>query len=143
MPLWYAADSRAADAVMLMQIFRVAVAIAWLVLTAPAQADFVANLNQLRFKDCAAPEEKPPVLRRSSGLDAVAREWSTGGRLGDAVAHTTYHTKKLASMQVQGTTDETTIAEALREHYCGILTDARYSEVGLFRRGEGIWIVVA
>jgi uncharacterized protein YkwD len=123
--------------------FKVVLAITWLVLTAPARADLLDSLNQLRFKDCAPPAEKPPVLRRSSGLDAVAREWSNGGRLGDAIQHTTYHTKKLASMQVQGTTQDASIAATLREKYCGILTDARYSEVGLFRRDQGVWIVVA
>lgn len=113
------------------------------VLGAPAQADLLDRLNQLRFKDCRATVARAPALRRSSGLDAVAHEWSKGGRLADAVARTSYLSNKVASMQVTGSPRDAQIVGLLLENYCNILTDPRFSEVGLFRRADGVWIVVA
>jgi uncharacterized protein YkwD len=110
---------------------------------APAHADLLDRLNQLRFKDCRPNASTVPVLRRNKGLDAVALEWSKGGRLAEALARTSYYSSKLASMEVKGSAQEAQIVATLRQSYCNILTDPRYSEVGLFRRDAGTWIVVA
>jgi uncharacterized protein YkwD len=112
-------------------------------ISAHARADLLDRLNQLRFKDCTPGGGSIPILQRNSALDAVAVEWSKGGRLAEAVARTSYYSNKLASMQVSGSTQEAQIVAALRQSYCNILTDARYAEVGLFRRDQEIWIVVA
>jgi uncharacterized protein YkwD len=113
------------------------------VLCAPAHADLLERLNQLRFKTCSPSAAKVPILRRNRGLDVVALEWSKGGRLTDAVARTRYPSQRLASMQVTGSGEDAQVVAVLRQSYCDILTDARYSEVGLLRRKGGVWIVVA
>src|SRR5437868_8937276 len=115
---------------------------AYFLIDAPARADLLDSLNQLRSADCA-PSAGLPALQHSSELDALAQEWSKGSRLAEAVAHTAYRGNKLASMQVQGATEDARVAAALRENYCNILTDARYAEVGLFRREADVWIVVS
>lgn len=108
-----------------------------------AHAELLDNLNQLRLKGCEQSSSELPRLRRSTGLDLVAGEWSKGGRLAEALQRSRYRTNKSASMQVQGEQRDAKIALLLRESYCYILTDARYSEVGLFRRDSAVWIVVA
>jgi uncharacterized protein YkwD len=121
----------------------------WLVLccaflwcSAAAHADLLDRLNNLRRADCE-PSRPPPALRRSSGLDEVAMEWAKGSRLAEAVAHTHYQGVKFSSMTVQGGSQDAQVVAALRSNYCRILTDPRFSEVGLFRRNDGVWIVVA
>jgi uncharacterized protein YkwD len=108
----------------------------------PARADLLDRLNNLRRSDCE-PSTTLPSLRRSSGLDAVAKEWSKGSRLADAVARTSYQGTKFASMTVQGGGQDAQVVAALRTNYCRILTDPRYSEVGLVQRSDAVWIVVA
>ena len=113
------------------------------VFCAPADADLLDRLNQLRFEDCSPSAAKVPILQRNRELDAVALEWSKGGRLTEAVARTSYSGHRLASMAVTGSAQDAHVVATLRQNYCDILTDARYSEVGLLRRKEGVWIVVA
>jgi uncharacterized protein YkwD len=121
----------------------------WLLLAAAvwvplqAHADLLGTVHRLRHKECGSVTGDLPRLRPSTGLDQVARTWSKGGRLAEAVEQTRYRGNQLASMQVQGTAQDANIAAALRDSYCNILTDARYSEIGMFRRGQGVWIVVA
>jgi uncharacterized protein YkwD len=112
-------------------------------LGAPAHADLLERLNQLRFEDCKRSAGKLPVLRRNTDLDAVAVEWSKGIRLTEAVTRTSYPSHKLASMKIIGNTQDEHVIATLRQGYCEVLTDARYSEVGLLRRKNGVWIVVA
>lgn len=110
---------------------------------APAFADIVDGVNEIRRSGCENhPGVKQP-LRPSRGLDAVAREWSKGGRLREALARTDYRGTHSASMVVEGSTDEKTILRVLREGYCDTITNPAFTEIGSYRRGDGVWIVVA
>jgi uncharacterized protein YkwD len=112
-------------------------------LASQAQADLLNNINQLRHRDCGRASKQLPQLRRSAGLDAVALQWSKGGRLTEALARTRYPTSRSASMQVQHTREDVKITQLLRENYCSILTEPVYSEIGLYRHTDHVWIVVA
>ena len=109
----------------------------------PAFANIVDGVNEIRRSGCKNhPGVKRP-LRPSRGLDAVAREWSKGGRLREALARTDYRGTNSASMLVEGSTDEQTILRVLREGYCDTITNPAFTEIGSYRRGDGVWIVVA
>ena len=108
-----------------------------------ARAELLNNINQLRQRDCAQGSKKLSQLRRSTGLDAVALEWSKGGRLAEALSRTQYPTGRSASMQVAHTSQDAKITQLLRENYCSILTEPVYTEIGLYRRTDHVWIVVA
>jgi uncharacterized protein YkwD len=106
-------------------------------------ADLLDNLNQLRHRDCAQASQDLPRLRRSTELDAVALEWSKGGRLAEALSRKQYATNRSASMQVSNTTKDVKITQLLRENYCHLLTEPVFSAVGLYRRSDHVWIVIA
>jgi uncharacterized protein YkwD len=109
----------------------------------PALAGIDDDLNAIRRKGC---DQRPGVaqpLRRTQALDVVAREWSNGGRLKEALARSEYRATYSASMQVEGTTDRRTILAMLQANYCDTITDATFKEIGVFQQGEGVWIVVA
>lgn len=106
-------------------------------------ADLLDQVNQLRHQECAKASRNLPRLRRSTELDAVALEWSKGGRLAAALGRTQYATNRSASMTVANTTRDLKIAQLLRENYCHLLTEPVFSEIGLYRRKDHVWIVVA
>lgn len=46
-------------------------------------------------------------------------------------------------MRVEGTRDDDKIIRTLRANYCEPLTNAQFTDMGLYRKGSDIWIVVA
>lgn len=109
----------------------------------PAFADIGDDLNQVRRKGCLNRPGVSQPLRASKSLDGVAREWSKGGRLRDAMARTDYRATNSASMQVEGSTDRKAIVDILRANYCDTITDATFKEIGVYQKRDGIWVVVA
>ncbi len=112
-------------------------------MTPPAVAGIDDDLNEIRRKGC---DKRPGVrepLRSNPALDAVAREWSKGGRLHAAIARSDYRATESASMRVEGSTDRKAILQVLRSSYCDTITNATFTEIGVFQRGDALWIVVA
>lgn len=109
----------------------------------PALADITDDLNQFRRKGCGNQPGVSQPLRASKDLDVVAREWSKGGRLKDAMARGDYRFTNSASMQVAGSVDRQALLGILQANYCDTLTDAALKEVGIYQKRDGIWIVLA
>jgi uncharacterized protein YkwD len=108
-----------------------------------AHADIAAELNAVRLRGCDNAPGAPDTLRQSSELDAVAREWSRGGRLHDAIARTRQRLTNSASMHARGAMNERVLVETLVQHNCETLLNAAYTEIGVYRRGDAVWVVVA
>ncbi|HMN47340.1 MAG TPA: CAP domain-containing protein [Povalibacter sp.] len=107
-----------------------------------AAAGLVDDINQLRRKGCKGRSVDTP-LRADRELDAVAREWSRGGRLRDALASTGYRAQNSASMRIEGAPNETALLRALIDNYCETLTDPSFTTIGLVQRRGEVHIVVA
>jgi uncharacterized protein YkwD len=108
-----------------------------------ALADIAQGINQVRAKGC---ENRPGVktpFKQSKGLNEVAREWSRGGRLRDAIKRTDYRIVTSSSMHVQGTSDESAILRTLLENYCEIIVDETFTQIGTHRNQNETWVVVA
>jgi uncharacterized protein YkwD len=114
---------------------------AWIAI--PVHADMTDDLNQLRRKGCGNRPGVSQPLRANQALDVVAREWSKGGRLRDAMERGDYRFTNSASMHVEGTTDRKAILDVLRGNYCETITDATLQEIGFYQQRDAIWIVVA
>lgn len=82
-------------------------------------------------------------LRRTRGLDEVARVWSKGGRLHDAIGKTDYRVANSASMRISGAKNESGMLQAITSNYCEIVLNAEFTEIGVYERGGTTWIVVA
>lgn len=109
----------------------------------PAFASIADGVNEIRRSGC---KDKPGVqqpLRTNRDLDAVAREWSKGGRLRDALPRTDYRGTHSESMRVEGTSETKAILAVLRINYCDIIVDATFKDIGVYQRGDAVWIVVA
>jgi uncharacterized protein YkwD len=112
-------------------------------LAAPVFADIADGVNQIRRSGCKNYPGVKQRLRESRGLDEVAREWSKGGRLKEAISRTDYRGTNTASMRVEGSSDEKAILGILRDSYCDTITNPAFTEIGMYQRGNGVWIVVA
>ena len=114
---------------------------AWM--TMPALADIADDLNQVRRKGCGNQPGVSQPLRTSKDLETVAREWSKGGRLRDAMARGDYRFTNSASMHVEGSIDRKALIDFLQANYCETITNASFKEIGVYQKRDGVWIVVA
>lgn len=46
-------------------------------------------------------------------------------------------------MRLEGSSDRNAILKVLRENYCDTITDANFKDIGVYQRGDALWIVVA
>jgi uncharacterized protein YkwD len=121
------------------------IAIPVLIAAAPsiAGADIVDSVNALRARGCSGASGAPTKLKQTRALDAVAKEWSNGGRLQSALERTEYRAMNSSSMRVSGAPNDASIMTVLAQNYCRIVTDAAFKEIGIARRERDVWIVVA
>jgi uncharacterized protein YkwD len=122
---------------------RILLLIAALFIPSVASADLIDGVNDIRHRGCGGARGVPTTLKRVSGLNDVAREWSRGGRLREALPRTDYRAVNSASMRVEGTTDDRAILNVLRNTYCETILDPSITEIGMYRRDRNVWIVVA
>jgi uncharacterized protein YkwD len=112
-----------------------------LIVTA-AHADIAAGINKIRSRGCGSKPGVPTPFKQTRGLDEIARAWSRGGRLQQAIEQASYRVVNSASMRVEGTHDERVILDMLSTNYCKNIVDASYTEMGIYQKGDQVWIVV-
>jgi uncharacterized protein YkwD len=108
-----------------------------------AAADIDKGVNAIRARGCENKAGVRNALRRSRGLDEVARVWSKGGRLHAAIDKTGYRIANSSSMRIEGAKDERALLQIVASNYCEIVMDREFTEIGVYERGDTAWIVVA
>jgi cysteine-rich secretory family protein len=112
-------------------------------LSSVAVADIDKGVNAIRQRGCEGKAGGREPLRRSRGLDEVAREWSKGGRLREAIAKTDYRVANSSSMQIEGAKSERGLLQIVASNYCETVLDPGFTEIGVYEHGNTTWIVVA
>lgn len=112
-------------------------------LCATASADLTADINQLRKQGCGGRAGITLGFEPSRELDAVAREWSRGGSLSDALKKTNYRTLNSASIRLQGAANDAAILRVLANNYCEAVLNPVFTAIGLFRGPQDVRVVVA
>lgn len=112
-------------------------------LSSVAVADIDKGVNAIRQRGCDSKAGGREALRRSRGLDEVAREWSKGGRLHEAIARTEYRVADSSSMQIEGAKSERALLQIVASNYCETVLNPEFTEIGVYERGDTTWIVVA
>jgi uncharacterized protein YkwD len=108
-----------------------------------ASAAIDKGVNAIRQRGCDGKGGLRSPLRRSRGLDDVAREWSKGGGLSAAIARTDYRVLNSASMVIEGAKDEKALLQVVAGNYCEIVLDPDFTEIGVYERAGSAWIVIA
>lgn len=111
--------------------------------SATASADLTSDINRLRQQGCDGRAASGPKLEPSRELDAVAREWSHGGRLSDALEKRNYRALDSASIHVAGAANDAAILRVLADNYCKVVLNPAFTTIGLFRGPKEVRIVVA
>jgi uncharacterized protein YkwD len=112
-------------------------------LSSVAVADIDDGVNAIRQRGCDGKAGGREALRRSRGLDEVAREWSKGGRLHEAITRTEYRVANSSSMQIEGAKNERALLQIVASNYCETVLNPEFTEIGVYERGDTTWIVVA
>jgi uncharacterized protein YkwD len=107
----------------------------------PARADTVALVNALRTGGCGR-RLRADAVRPNAKLDAAAQTLARKGQLRDAVERSGYPAAASSSLHVKGPTTDAALRAELAKH-CAAVGDARYSELGVYRRGADTWLVLA
>lgn len=126
-----------------MRLRTTAIALLCYALSSVAVADIDKGVNAIRQRGCEGKAGGREALRRSRGLDEVAREWSKGGRLHEAIAKTDYRVANSSSMQIEGAKSERALLQIVASNYCETVLDPEFTEIGVYEHGNTTWIVVA
>src|SRR5262245_39413270 len=101
-----------------MRLPATAIALVCCALSSAAAADIDKGVNAIRQRGCENKAGVHEALRRSRGLDEVAREWSKGGRLHDAIGKTDYRVANSSSMRIEGAKNERALLQIIAGNYC-------------------------
>src|SRR4051794_6391662 len=112
-------------------------------ITFAAHADLVSEVNAIRRQGCGGNSGLNSALKETKGLDAVATEWSKGGRLRDAVERAQYRVVNSASMRISGVKNDAAARNILANNYCENILNADFTEIGAVRRDGEVWLVLA
>jgi uncharacterized protein YkwD len=108
-----------------------------------AYADLPTVINAVRAEGCAGERPATPAVEPSEALHDIARELSRGGELDESIEEAGYPAASSASLYLRGPTDDAAIREAIEDRYCGVASNAQFTEVGVYRSGNESWIVLA
>jgi uncharacterized protein YkwD len=106
-----------------------------------AQADALSDAQLLRRSGCAGSMMAQRPLQHLEALDRTAAQWALARSLAQATARSSYSADQLAGVHVTGSDDE--LLQALRRNACGTLLRSDLIAIGLHRRGQDLWLILA
>ena len=110
------------------------------VMASGARADAVSAVQVLREGGCGGYVPRTRPLFHSASLDRTAQDWAAGYTLATAAARNGY---PQIPTGVRVTASDASMLEVLRRSQCRAVTDPALREIGMFRRGEETWVVLA
>jgi len=110
---------------------------------APSVADLLSATNEVRAKGCAGKPGVTLPLRAEAKLDEVARDLSQGTEPRAAMSAVGYRAVKWVLIQVASVKGDADVARVLGQRYCEHVTNPAFRDVGIFRRNEQMWILMA
>jgi uncharacterized protein YkwD len=116
-----------------------------LALLAPtlAGATVIDSLNSVRAHGCPGSPGGAPALRAQTRLDALARQLAQRVPQRAAAERVGYRAQRLLALTIGPVGESGDVAHTLGEQFCGAVTDPRLTEVGSYRAGTTVWLVLA
>lgn len=106
-------------------------------------SDLVDVANEVRSEGCGKRSIEGAPLRAQQRLDAAARELADGHVLTAATQSAGYRASTSASIHLRNAADEEDVARILAKRYCRIVADPSLRDIGVVRRGDDVWMVLA
>ena len=122
-------------------LWRLGVLLAGLAATPTTWADPLSAVEVLREGGCGGVMPAARPLRHNPMLDRAAAEWALGQSLPLASERNGYRGDFTAGLHITGP-DSATL-QLLRRSGCRMVAGREMRDIGMFRRGQDSWIVVA
>ena len=108
-----------------------------------ARASLLDAINAERADGCGGRRGVRTPLRSNRQLNAVAQRVSRGERLREALSAAGYRATHTSLMTSSGVDSDSELAHDLARRSCEELSDSAVRDIGVARRGEKVWIVLA
>lgn len=105
--------------------------------------DLVDLANSIRSQGCGELSAVDGPLRARMQLDEAARRIADGVKPETATSRSGYRAKKLAWIHIRTAKDDDGVAQMIVQRFCRIVADSTLHEIGIFRRGDEAWMVLA
>jgi uncharacterized protein YkwD len=120
--------------------------LATLALAAPVSfaADLVDVANIVRTRHCGEASLPGKPLVASAQLDNAAAAVADGTEVNAAIAAAGYRAKSSASLRVSTSRGkDDAVARELSKHFCHLVADPDFIDIGVHRRGKEVWLLLA
>ena len=119
-------------------------AVAMLVALPAAAADLVDVANIVRTRHCGDASLPDSPLVASGQLDAAAAAVADGAEVTAAIAAAGYRAQSSASIRISTSRGkDDAVAKQLVENFCHLVADPDFADIGVFRRGKEVWLLLA
>ena len=107
-------------------------------------ADLVDVANIVRTRHCGEASLPDKPLVASTQLDGAAAAIAGGTEVTDAIAAAGYRAKSSASLRVSTSrARDDAVARELAEHFCHLVADPDFADIGVYRSGKEVWLLLA
>ena len=123
-----------------------ALGVAVIVIASPvaSAADLIDVANIVRTRHCGEASLPDKPLIASSQLDDAAAAVADGAEVTSAIANAGYRAKSSASIRVSTSRGkDDAVARELSEHFCHLIADPDFADIGVYRRGKEVWLLLA
>jgi len=110
---------------------------------ATARADVGSVVNGVRTEGCEGSPGVKTKLLRNEHLDAVARRVAGGLELAPALKAAGYRAMHATALRLSRVPDDKAVRRALRQLFCTDVTARDFREMGVARRDQNAWIILA
>ena len=113
--------------------------------TPPAiAADLVDVANIVRTRHCGEASLPDKPLVASTHLDSAAAAVADGAEPAGAISAAGYRAKSSASIRVSTSRGkDDAVAKELADHFCHLVADPDFADIGVYRRGKEVWFLLA
>jgi uncharacterized protein YkwD len=109
-----------------------------------AAADLVDVANIVRTRHCGEASLPDKPLVASAQLDSAVEAVAYGAEVNAAIAAAGYRAKSSASLRVSTSKGkDDAVARELSEHFCHLVADPDFADIGVYRRGKDVWLLLA
>jgi uncharacterized protein YkwD len=110
---------------------------------ATASSGLANALNAVRARGCDGRSGVAPMLRENAQLVEAAKR--VAGRLAyqDALAAVGYRATRSALIQLSSDPGAQSVASLVASHYCVVLVEPDFREIGIYQRRRESWIILA
>lgn len=114
-----------------------------LLLPCLACADVATAVNSVRSQGCPGGGRSVAAVQGNARLDEVAQQLAGGASLREAEQRSGYHATSSFSVSISAVPPSGDISQILAAQFCAQVTNAAFSEIGVWRQGSQVWIALA